>query len=130
MQRGTSFLRLVQGLMIVAEYEKKYTQLSKYAYTIVVDEVDRCKIFEEGLRRDIRTLLTASVDWTKFSKLVEAAIRVEKSLAKEKQENETFKSEHTTQPSGESQDRSNRADNRRFVPGMSGKGRFKPRFSG
>ena len=46
----------------MAEYEKKYTELSKYAMTIVADEIDRCKRFEEGLREEIRTPVTANAD--------------------------------------------------------------------
>ena len=75
----------------MAEYEKKYTKLSKYATAIVVDEIDRCKRFEEGLREEIRTLVTASTEWTNFSKLVEAAMRVERSLAERKTEGESFR---------------------------------------
>lgn len=73
-------LRLVQGTMAVAEYENKFTELSKYAGTIVASEIDHCKRFEEGLRREIRTPTTANAEWTEYSKLVETALRVERSL--------------------------------------------------
>ena len=48
---------------------------------IVAEEADKCKSFEEGLRGEIRTLVIASTEWINFTKLVEAAMRVEKSLA-------------------------------------------------
>ena len=87
------FLRLVQGTMTVAEYEKKYTELSNYALPIIANEVDRCKRFEEGLRREIRTLVIASsAEWAEFSKLVEVAMKVEKSLTKEKQKRDSHRS--------------------------------------
>lgn len=53
-------MRLVQGSMTVVEYEKRYTELVKYAMTIIVDEIDRCKYFEEGLRKEIHTPMTAN----------------------------------------------------------------------
>ncbi|XP_038895929.1 uncharacterized protein LOC120084100 [Benincasa hispida] len=44
------FLQLMQGNMTVAEYKLKYTTLSKYALNIIVDEKERCRSFESGLR--------------------------------------------------------------------------------
>lgn len=40
------------------------------------------------LASEIRTPVTASTEWTYFARLVEAAMRVEKSLAEEKTEKE------------------------------------------
>ena len=70
--------------MSVAEYERKFTELAKYALAIVTEEADKCKRFEEGLRGEIRTSVTASAEWVDFTKLVEAAMRVEKSLTEGK----------------------------------------------
>ncbi|KAA0067055.1 reverse transcriptase [Cucumis melo var. makuwa] len=47
--KHNEFLRLTQGSMTIAEYEKKYTELSKYATKVIEDEVERCKSLEEGL---------------------------------------------------------------------------------
>lgn len=58
--QNKEFLYLVQGSMLVAEYERKFTNLSKYAIGIVIDEVNRCKRFVEGLRKEIRTPVTAT----------------------------------------------------------------------
>ena len=88
--KHNEFVRLTQGTMTVAEYEKKYTELSKYATRVIVDEGERCKRFEEGLREEIRTPVAACADWNDFSKLVEVALRVEKSLNERKRERETF----------------------------------------
>lgn len=46
---------------------------------MIADETDNCKRFEEGKERF--ALKTASTKSTDFVKLVEAAMRVEKSLA-------------------------------------------------
>ncbi|KAA0035225.1 DNA/RNA polymerases superfamily protein [Cucumis melo var. makuwa] len=81
--------------MTVTKYEKKYTELSKYATRVIEDEVERCKRFEEGLQEEIRTPVTTCADWNDFSKLVEAALRVEKSLNERKRERETSKNVRT-----------------------------------
>ncbi|XP_038887112.1 uncharacterized protein LOC120077296 [Benincasa hispida] len=52
------FLQLMQENMTVAEYELKYTELSKYGLYIVVDEKERCRRFETGLKQEIRTSVT------------------------------------------------------------------------
>ncbi|KAL2532905.1 CCHC-type domain-containing protein [Abeliophyllum distichum] len=66
--------------MTVSEYQKKFVELSKYAQVLVADERDRFRRFEDGLREEIRTSLT-SAEWTDLGKLVEAALRVEKSIS-------------------------------------------------
>lgn len=66
--------------MSVVEYEKKYTELSKYAASVLIDERARCKRFEDGLKEEICTPVTASVNRDNFTNLVEATMRVEKSL--------------------------------------------------
>ncbi|TYK18952.1 Retrotransposon gag protein [Cucumis melo var. makuwa] len=39
--------------MAIAEYEKKFRELGKYAISFIMDEEDKCKHFEEGLRTAI-----------------------------------------------------------------------------
>ncbi|KAA0042134.1 DNA/RNA polymerases superfamily protein [Cucumis melo var. makuwa] len=78
------FLGLKQGSLSVAEYERKYTELSRYADVIVASESDRCRRFERGLRFEIRTPVTAIAKWTNFSQLVETALHVEQSITEEK----------------------------------------------
>ena len=68
----------------MAEYERKYTELSRYAEMIVASESDRCRRFERGLRFEIRTPVTAIDKWMDFSQLVETALRVEQSIVEEK----------------------------------------------
>ncbi|TYK15838.1 uncharacterized protein E5676_scaffold637G00090 [Cucumis melo var. makuwa] len=78
------FLRLKQGSLLMAEYERKYTELSQYADVIVAFESDRCRRFERRLPFEIRTPVTAIAKWTNFSQVVETALRMEQSITEEK----------------------------------------------
>ncbi|KAH9667429.1 hypothetical protein KPL70_021042 [Citrus sinensis] len=78
--KRSEFLRLVQGSMSVEEYEKKFLDLSRFAISAVGDERERCKRFEEGLRFEIRTTVTAS-RYTEFAEVVETAKRVEHNIS-------------------------------------------------
>ena len=66
-----------QGALSVAEYERKYTKLSRYADVTMASKLDRCHRFESGLRFEIRTPVTTIAKWSNFSQLVETALRVE-----------------------------------------------------
>ena len=78
------FLTLRQGKMTVAEYEKEFSRLSKYAPESVLTEKFRCGQFEEGLHEFIKRYLTAvtSLQAVNFYQLVQAAIKIEKSEMK------------------------------------------------
>ena len=52
------FLNLVQGGKTIAEYEAKFLKLSRYAVGIVATEYERSVRFEDGLRDDLRVLIT------------------------------------------------------------------------
>ena len=43
--------------MSVAEYEKEFSHLSKYALKVVLTEAFRCRQFEEGLNESIKRYL-------------------------------------------------------------------------
>ncbi|KAL5831764.1 hypothetical protein ACOSQ4_017118 [Xanthoceras sorbifolium] len=73
------FYKLVQGSMTVDTYEKKFTELSKAAPHIVENEVNRCRKFEEGLRHEIKTYVSAA-EHIEYGKLVESALRVERNI--------------------------------------------------
>lgn len=47
------------------------------------DETNKCKHFEHGLKAEIRIPVTTSTGWSDFVKIVEVAMRVERSLAEE-----------------------------------------------
>ena len=51
----------------MAEYERKYIELSRYADGIVASKLDRCRKFERQLRYEICTLITVIAKWSKFS---------------------------------------------------------------
>ena len=78
------FLTLRQGKMTVAEYEKEFSRLSKYAPESVLTEKFRCGQFEEGLHESIKRYLTVvtSLQSVNFYQLVQAAIKIEKSEMK------------------------------------------------
>ncbi|KAA0025975.1 uncharacterized protein E6C27_scaffold34G002910 [Cucumis melo var. makuwa] len=73
-EKRKKFMSLLQGDMTVIEYEKIFTELAKYTLDFVIDEVDKCKQFGEGLRIEIRAPITASINWSDFSKLVDVAM--------------------------------------------------------
>ncbi|TYK02477.1 uncharacterized protein E5676_scaffold1738G001060 [Cucumis melo var. makuwa] len=78
------FLRLKQGSVSMAEYESKYTELSRYVDVIVAFESDKFRRFERGLCFEVRTPVTAIAKWTNFSQLVETALQVAQSITEEK----------------------------------------------
>ena len=65
----------------MAEYEKEFSRLSKYALASVLTEKFRCRQFEEGLHESIKRYLTAltSLQVVNFYQLVQATIKIEKS---------------------------------------------------
>ena len=73
------FLTLRQGKLTVAEYEKEFSCLSKYALESVLTEKFRCRQFEEGLHESIKRYLTVvtSLQVINFYQLVQAAIKIE-----------------------------------------------------
>ncbi|KAA0045650.1 DNA/RNA polymerases superfamily protein [Cucumis melo var. makuwa] len=123
--KGDEFLGLKQGSLSVAEYERKYTELSRYTDVIVAFEIDRCRRFERGLRFEIRTPVTAIVKWTNSSQLMETALRVEQSITEEKSAVEL--SRGTSTASG-----FRGREQRRFTPGINISSRqdFKNRSGG
>ncbi|KAH9679701.1 Endonuclease [Citrus sinensis] len=72
---------LLEGSLTVEEYEKKFLDLSRFATSVVGDEREGCRRFEDGLRFEIRTTVTAS-PYNLFGEVVEAARRVEDNISK------------------------------------------------
>ena len=64
----------------MAEYEKEFSRLSKYALESVLTEKFRCRQFEEGLHESIKRYLTVvtSLQVVNFYQLVQAVIKIEK----------------------------------------------------
>ena len=76
-EKQREFLNLKQGNMTVAEYEVKFTQLSRYASSMVATERDKCRRFEEGLKYEIRSKITIG-ELRNFTDLRAATIRAER----------------------------------------------------
>ncbi|KAL5823180.1 hypothetical protein ACOSQ4_021080 [Xanthoceras sorbifolium] len=77
------FINLKQRQMTVTEYEREFVRLSKYARDIVVIKADKCRRFEDGLN-DYICLQVAAVEFEDFTRLVSAALNVER-IKKEEQ---------------------------------------------
>ena len=75
------FLNMRQGNLIVAEYEKEFSRLSKYAPELVLTKTFRCRQFEDGLKESIKRYLTTvtSLQAVNFYQLMQAAMKIEKS---------------------------------------------------
>ena len=74
------FLNLKQRSLSVAEYEKEFSHLSKYASELVLTEAFRCRQFEDGLHDSIKRYLApmTSLQTVDFYRLVQAAMKVER----------------------------------------------------
>ncbi|XP_012477541.2 uncharacterized protein LOC105793161 [Gossypium raimondii] len=81
-QNRKEFLELKQGRMSVAEYEREFVRLSKYAQECVPIEAIMCKRFEDGLNEDIR-MFVGMLELKEFVVLVGRACKAEE-LNKEK----------------------------------------------
>lgn len=75
---------LHQGSMTVDQYEQKFRELCHYASTLIMDDENRrCRMFERGLRDEIRTSVSASM-FTTYARVVESARSVELTAPKPK----------------------------------------------
>ena len=77
------FLNLKKRNLSVAEYEKEFSHLSKYAPESVLTEPFRCRQFEDGLNESMKRYLApvTVLQQVNFYQLVQAAMKVEKSKA-------------------------------------------------
>ena len=83
-----------QRNLSVAEYEKVFSHLSKYAPEAVLTEAFRCRRFENGLHDSIKRYLApvTSLQQMKFYQLVQDAMKVERleTSSKEKSQKKKF----------------------------------------
>ena len=81
-----------QRNLSVAEYEKEFSRLSKYALEAVLTEAFRCRQFEDGLHDSIKRYLApmTSLQQVNFYQLLQAAMKVERleTNSKEKSQKE------------------------------------------
>ena len=70
-----------QGYLTVAEYEKEFSRLSKYALEPVLTETFRRRQFEDDLKESIKRypIVVTSLKVVNFYMLVQAAKKIEKS---------------------------------------------------
>ena len=68
----------------MAEYEKEFSCLSKYAPELVLTETFRCRKFEDGLKESIKRYFTTvtSLQVVNFYQPVQATMKIEKSEMK------------------------------------------------
>ena len=83
------FLNLKQRNLLVAEYEKEFSHLSKYALEVVLTEAFRCRQFEDGLNESIKRYLTpiTSLQHVNFYQMVQASMKMEKSEISNRERN-------------------------------------------
>ncbi|GFY92921.1 hypothetical protein Acr_08g0013170 [Actinidia rufa] len=73
------FINLVQGTMTVAQYEAKFTSLSRFAKAFVSTEEEKAKQFMRGLRSSIRNKIAGNLIKV-YSTMVSAAAAIEETL--------------------------------------------------
>ena len=74
------FLNMKQRNLFVAEYEKEFSRLSKYAPEAVLTEEFRCRQFEDGLHDSIKRYLApvTYLQQVNFYQLIQAAMKVKR----------------------------------------------------
>ncbi|GFS42857.1 hypothetical protein Acr_00g0082090 [Actinidia rufa] len=96
------FINLVQGSMTVAQYEAKFTSLSRFAKAFVSTEEEKAKQFMRGLRPSIRNKSAGNLIKI-YSTMVSAVAAIEETL------NETRK---ITNPKSQCKGTSNQSEGR------------------
>ncbi|XP_058104293.1 uncharacterized protein LOC131248192 [Magnolia sinica] len=76
-EKVTQFLKLEQGSLIVAQYEARFDELSRYVPKALEDAEYKLQKFKEELRQGIQSRLCAC-DFEYLAELVDKATRVEK----------------------------------------------------
>ena len=77
--KAEEFFKLEQGILSVTDYEWSFSELVRHVPFIRDDKVSKTKRFSVGLSPEIRTTV-ASTAHTHYGQVVEAAIRVERSM--------------------------------------------------
>ncbi|XP_047162606.1 uncharacterized protein LOC124832451 [Vigna umbellata] len=77
--KEVEFLQLVQGNMSVSEYTNRFKHLVRF-HTLATSEVWQCRKFENGLRSDLKVLIS-SLCIKSFPAIIERAKVLEKNVA-------------------------------------------------
>lgn len=75
-QKESEFLRLRQGGMTVVEYDRKFSQLSRYADHLVDTDTKKAQRFEKGLRPEISCIL-AGLGQLTYAEVLDCAQKIE-----------------------------------------------------
>ncbi|XP_038972524.1 uncharacterized protein LOC120104805 [Phoenix dactylifera] len=78
-QKYRKFDRLEQGDMTVAQYAAKFEEMSRYALTLISEDSDRARKFENGLRGRIQQQV-AAFELSTYKDVVNKALVIEKGL--------------------------------------------------
>ena len=81
---------MTQGKMSIAEYEATFIALSKYTAALVTDEVEKCRMFQDGLNHQMKARIIL-LHIRSYPELVQAALEaeeIEKDFASRRQEKE------------------------------------------
>ncbi|GFY95423.1 hypothetical protein Acr_10g0008080 [Actinidia rufa] len=81
------FINLVQGSMTVAQYEAKFTSLSRFAKAFVSTEEEKAKQFMRGLRPSIRNKIAGNLIKV-YSTMVSATAAIEGTIQNPKSQRE------------------------------------------
>ena len=81
-QKEVEFLSLQQGNMTISEYVAKFENLARFSNNLLnqTDDIWKCKRFEQGLRPELRNIVTAH-RIRDYQQLIEACQLTEHSLA-------------------------------------------------
>ena len=77
--KAEEFFRMERGILSVTDYERSFSELVRHVPFIKDDEFSKIKRFAVGLSPAIRTTV-ASKAHTQYDQVVEAAVRVERSM--------------------------------------------------
>ena len=66
-------MRLTQRSMLVVDYEVAFIEISKFAETFVMDEREKCRLFQDGLNLSIQAK-TRMQHYNCYSDLVQEAL--------------------------------------------------------
>ena len=78
-QKIEEFFKLKEGTMSVIDYEKRFSELVRHVPLFCDREVQKSKRFIVGLRKEVKSIVV-SVSHTQYGQVVEAAIKIERSL--------------------------------------------------
>ena len=115
-------MNLKQRNLSVAEYEKEFSHLSKYALESVLTEAFQCRQFEDVLNVSIKRYMApvTAFQQVNFYHLVQAAMKVEKSESSDK---ERFQKRKLSRGASSSSDKRGRESQTESVQGFSTRGR-------